>query len=331
MESTRRTPNVPAPLAWGLLWLSLFVTWVCLQLIMVAAIHMPPRHSHYAPSHALPPRPPDLSLPLLLAAVMASAMTWQAWHSHRNGEGTAARPKQTAGPATKDHTGLVLVVVFGGMIEIMWAFGLPGTRVNWPLLAALNGGLVVGGLGLTWAERLLSVVPRPGVNPLMPLSAPKPIANARSESPAAPVYGKGREWRMPEALVGLLAFLCLFAMVSLAFTPGMSSFMRPPLQSNDLLFFGGMGAVLALVMTAGVLQNRKEARGRYALTQDTEALQKTTKETSSAFVTLATIGLICAFGTLGLHQNWLLLVGCGVGMSAACLLLKWVMTRPPAS
>lgn len=172
MEDTPRTQIVSQSLAWGLLWLSQFVAWACLMLIQVAAIRLPPRH-HALPTHSL-----DLNLPLLLAAAMASAMTWQGWHSQKNGKGMF-KPKKTAGTSStrKNRVSLLL----GGMalfLECLWAFGVPGTRVNWPLLAALNVGLVLGWQGLMWTSRLLPDAPGPDVDPLAPDLLPAPVAEA---------------------------------------------------------------------------------------------------------------------------------------------------------
>lgn len=330
MESINRTPTVSAPrYVWGLLWGSMFLQTACFWLIPFAAVQHRSRHS----PHSLPPHAPDLSVPLLLCAVFASLLTWQAWQSQKSEPG---RFKPKTNPAEAKRAGRIVFAIVGGMfalLECLWVFGSPGARVNWPLLAVLNVGTIAGWLGFWRVNRLLPAPPGPDVDPLAPVpqaAPPKP-----EPLPAPPSYSATRQETLPESLIGFVAFLCLLAIVVLAFTPGMASFMSLPLTARDaplLLFFSSMGAIIALATAAGLMRNRRDAGVRLALAQDQDALQKTAKETAkeafSAFVGFAAIGLICAIGTMGLHQNWPLLIGCGAGMYAMSLLLKWAVTQP---
>ncbi len=111
-ERIHRTSTVSAPrYVWGLLWGSVFLQTACYYLIPFAAVQHRPRHS----PHALPPHAPDLSVPLLLCAVFASLLTWQAWQSPKSGQG---RFKPKTNPAEAKRARRIVFTVIGGLAAL---------------------------------------------------------------------------------------------------------------------------------------------------------------------------------------------------------------------
>ena len=74
---THNPAKSPPPLAWGLVWLGVFLEHgLPVYLIPAVAVHRPIRLGLTAPY-------PNWHVPLLLSAVYASAMTWQGWYTQQ--------------------------------------------------------------------------------------------------------------------------------------------------------------------------------------------------------------------------------------------------------
>lgn len=315
MKSVNRAPNVPTSLIWVLVWLGVFLQTACFWLIPLTAVHRAPRHL----SHALSPYAPDFSLPLLMTAVMAAALTWLTWQGRKSGE-IGCRPKTNEVAAKRGRKFIIAFV--GGLVllsECMWMFGSPGVRVNWPLLAALNIGVATGWQGWWWALRLLPDLPR--TTDMDPLPLPR-AANAVPTAPTTvPWYSDTRRWALPEPLIGLVTALCCYAIFGLVVTP---------VSPSDALFFSSFGLVLALPFAVLVLKFRRDARTRLELSQNPDLLpelQRAPKTATEFYVSFSAIGLMMSLSAWG-HLDWPLFLLCNAGAFVVHLLFRWTVSRP---
>ncbi len=313
--------RAPAPFVWLALWVSVFLEFGCFSLIPIAAVHRP---SRYSSASALPP---DWKTPLLLVALFASMLTWQAWYEQKNGT-RRRKPSplvdETARRKQGRLIGLILAVPLL-LLECLWVFAMPGTRVNWPLLAALNAGCVVGIFCFLWGNRRLNAM-KASADLAPPAS---PVVNAAGVGNPVPAWYSGSQSAPSETTVSFLTFLCCFAIIALAFLPGFLDLGTWPRVWPLAAFFGSMTAFIAFAATMSSKKSRRADQTRYALTHDETLLQKTPKEATSAIGFVA-IGLM--FFVIGKHySDWPRFLLCCAGQFGAYLLLRWTLSRPPSA
>ena len=307
------TPNPvksPPPLAWVLVWLSQSLIIGCLYAIPTVALHRPSRTVHPLPA-------PNWHLPVLLAALYASVMTWQSWYTRKNDRGRF-KPKKPLDPAARKKQRWVLGLILGGpllLFECVFVFGVSGGHADWPLLLALNMGMAAGWGLLLWANRLMPVPPGPGADPLAPEVAP---AAAQTPPPAEPVrevaYADRNRTGLPPLLAWGMTFVSASAMAGALIAGALGRFWDASLGIP-------MSLLMALAVTAADRVGRKR----------TGPNKKVAENTTGFLVSFLAIGIMLRILDFNPHGDWLRLLALDAAALAAYGVVRWSLTLSVAT
>ena len=307
MDTAKRNPPKPPLFAWGLLWLSQFLIIGCLTSIPTIALHRPSRPG-------LPPPVPDWHVPLLVAAVFASATTWQGWYTRNNDKGRF-QPKPQLDPATRKKQKWILGLILGGLpllMECLFVFGL-GNQVDWPLLLALNAGMAAGWGLLMWTTHLMPDPPGPNADPLAPEAVPTIIEKPTLEPVLEIAYAERGRAGLPPVLAWILTFAGASAM-AVALIAGVMGRFWDALSPLGI----PMALLIALAITAADRMQRKRSR----------PTTKPAQNVTGFLVSFLAIQVMLRVLDFNPHEDWLRLLALDAGALVAYGFVRWTLTLP---